>query len=129
MFFEDPFWVGVFQRIEGDKLSACKVTLGAEPRNCEVWDYLLKNHRQLKFSPPVDAPAIKPVGNPKRVQRALRKTAACSGVGTRSQQALQLQHEDGKLERKAARRAQRAREEPRRFELRQQKRKAKHRGR
>ena len=31
VFFEEPFWVGVFERIEDGKLSVCKVTFGAEP--------------------------------------------------------------------------------------------------
>ena len=39
VFFEDPFWVGVFERIEDGKLSVCKVTFGAEPKDYEVWDY------------------------------------------------------------------------------------------
>ena len=28
VFFEDPFWVGVFERIENCMLSAAKVTFG-----------------------------------------------------------------------------------------------------
>ena len=32
VFFEDPFWVGVFEHIEDGKLSVAKVTFGAEPR-------------------------------------------------------------------------------------------------
>ena len=32
VFFEDPFWVGVSERISDDKLSVCKVTFGAEPK-------------------------------------------------------------------------------------------------
>ena len=31
VFFEDPFWIGVFERIENGRLSAAKVTFGAEP--------------------------------------------------------------------------------------------------
>ena len=31
VYFEDPFWVGVFERVEDGKLSVCKVTFGAEP--------------------------------------------------------------------------------------------------
>ena len=31
VFFEGPFWVGVFERVAEGKLSACKVTFGAEP--------------------------------------------------------------------------------------------------
>ncbi len=36
VFFEEPFWVGVFERTEGGRLSACKVTFGAEPKEYEV---------------------------------------------------------------------------------------------
>ena len=54
VYFEDPFWVGVFERIEGGKLSVCKVTFGAEPKDYEVWAFVLKSYDQLKFSPSVD---------------------------------------------------------------------------
>ena len=32
VFFEEPFWVGIFERIEDGKLSVAKVTFGAEPK-------------------------------------------------------------------------------------------------
>ena len=32
VFFEDPFWVGVFERIDHGRLSVSKVTFGAEPK-------------------------------------------------------------------------------------------------
>ena len=38
VYFEDPFWVGVFERIENGKLSAAKVTFEAEPKDYEVQD-------------------------------------------------------------------------------------------
>lgn len=34
VFFDDPFWVGVFMRVEDDRIAACKVMFGAEPRDC-----------------------------------------------------------------------------------------------
>ena len=43
VYFEDPFWVGVFERIENGKLSACKVTFGAEPKDYERQQYILQN--------------------------------------------------------------------------------------
>ena len=129
VFFEDPFWVGVFERIEGDRLSVCKVTFGAEPKDYEVSAYLLKNFSRLRFSPSVEIVIKQEAANPKRLQRQLRKQATCCGIGTKSQQALQLQREENKLERKAVSREQREAEVQRRFELRQQKRKEKHRGR
>ena len=129
VYFEDPFWVGVFERIENGKLSVCKVTFGAEPKDYEVWEFVLKNYYQLKFSPSVDVVVKKEARNPKRVQREVRKQATTSGIGTKSQQALQLQREENKLERKSVSRKKREAEKQHRFELKQQKRKEKHRGR
>ena len=40
VYFEDPFWVGVFERIENGKLSAAKVTFGAEPKEYEVQEFI-----------------------------------------------------------------------------------------
>ena len=121
--FEAPFWVGIFERIEGNTLSVCKVTFGAEPKDYEVLAYVLKNHSRLRFSPSVAA-AIRPdAANPKRMQRQIRKQTAASTVGTRSQQALQLQREAQKLEKQTRSREQREEEKQRRFTCRQQKRK------
>ena len=129
VFFEDPFWVGVFERVENDRLSACKITFGAEPRDCEVWAFVLKNYCRLRFSPAVEAAVMSTPANPKRMQREARKQSLQSGVGTKSQQALQLQREETKLERKIISRAQKEVEKQRRFERKQHKRKEKHRGR
>ncbi|NBJ83965.1 DUF2992 family protein [bacterium 1XD42-94] len=32
VFFEEPFWVGVFERVSEGNLSVCKVTFGADDR-------------------------------------------------------------------------------------------------
>lgn len=129
VFFEDPFWVGVFERVENDRLSACKITFGAEPRDCDVWAFVLKNYCRLRFSPAVEAAVRSTPATPKRMQREARKQSLQSGVGTKSQQALQLQREETKLERKIISRAQKEAEKQRRFERKQHKRKEKHRGR
>ena len=128
VYFEDPFWVGVFERIESGRLSVCKVTFGAEPKDCEVWDFVLKHDCQLKFRPSV-AVAIRPEAvNPKWERRMLRKQTAPGRIGTKSQQALQLQRDASKQEQKMFTREQQETEKQRRFALRQQKRKEKHRG-
>ena len=41
VFFEDPFWVGIFERVGAGKLEACKVTFGPEPKDYEVLDLSL----------------------------------------------------------------------------------------
>ncbi|MDE6313058.1 MAG: YjdF family protein [Lachnospiraceae bacterium] len=129
VFFEEPFWVGVFERVLDERLSVCKVTFGAEPKDYEVYDFVLKNYYRLRFSPAV-ATNVKEAGrNPKRVQREVRKQVQNTGIGTKSQQALKLQQEQLKTERKITNREQREAEKQRQFELKQQKRKEKHRGR
>lgn len=129
VFFEDPFWVGVFECISDGKLSVCKVTFGAEPKDYEIYDFVLRNYYRLRFSPAVDVNVIEVVRNPKRVQREVRKQIENIGIGTKSQQALKLQHEQMKIECKTVSRERREAEKERRFELKQQKKKEKHRGR
>ncbi|MDE7436821.1 MAG: YjdF family protein [Lachnospiraceae bacterium] len=129
VFFEEPFWVGVFERISEGRLSVCKVTFGAEPKDYEIYDFVLKKYYHLRFSPAV-ATDVKEAGrNPKRVQREVRKQVQNTGIGTKSQQALKLQQEQMKTERRILSRERREAEKERRFELKQQKRKEKHRGR
>ena len=54
VFFEEPFWVGIFERIEDGKLSVAKVTFGAEPKDYEVQEYIQKCYFSLKFSSVVE---------------------------------------------------------------------------
>ena len=130
VFFEEPFWVGIFERMQDGKLSVCKVTFGAEPKDYEVQEFISENYHKLRFSPTVDLEiAIKERINPKRLQREVKKQIRDAGIGTRSQQALKLQQEQGKSARKSRSREQRELEEKRQFELKQQKRKEKHKGR
>lgn len=55
IYFDDPFWTGVFERIEDGHLSAAKVTFGAEPKDCAVWEFILRHYDELKFSPAIKA--------------------------------------------------------------------------
>lgn len=129
VYFEDPFWVGVYERTHGGQYEVCKVTFGAEPRDYEVWDFFLQNWRRLKFSPPIPAAEQEQRRvNPKRMQRQIQKQLQTPGVGTKAQQALKLQQEQGKLARKAQSREMREAEAERRFALRQEKRREKHKG-
>lgn len=128
IYFDDPFWVGVFERIEDEALSVCKVTFGAEPKDCEVWEWILRHGHELRFSPAVKAAQRQAADNPKRRQRKARDQLQNTGIGTKSQQALAAQREELKTERKKISKAQKEAEEQRRFDIKQQKRKEKHRG-
>lgn len=128
--FEAPFWIGLYERLEEGGYSVCKITFGSEPKDYEVYNFILKNWSSLKFSPFVksDAPIERRV-SPKRMQREISaQLKAGGGTGTKAQQALKLQHEQAVKERKALCRERADAEKERQFALKQEKKKARHRG-
>lgn len=127
--FEDPFWVGIYERREGRAYQVCKITFGAEPKDYEVYALLLEQWRQLPFSPSMEgaAPEERRI-NPKRMRRQIEKSLRSTGIGTKAQQALQLQREQGKEARKKASREEREAEADRQFALRREKQREKHKG-
>ena len=128
VFFEDPFWVGLFERVSNGKRSVCKVTFGAEPKDQEVWAFVLKHYCTLQFGPAIEAEVRQTADNPKRRQRAIKKQLQSFGVGTKAQQALQLQRKARKTERRQLDKERQDTEHDRRFALKREKRKAKHKG-
>ena len=128
VFFEDPFWIGVFERIFDGKLSVCKVTFGAEPKDYEIYDFILTRYVSLKFSGTVAADVRKTADNPKRRQREAKRQTRASGIGTKSQQALQQQREAHKIERKRITKEQKDAEKRRQYEMKKRKHKEKHGG-
>lgn len=129
VFFEDPFWVGVFERYENGRLSVCKVTFGAEPGGQEIYEFILHHSRHLQFGPGIGAEWKAEARSPKRRQRQAARMLAGSGAGTKAQQALAAQREQNRQERGQAARRRRAEEQQRRFEQKQIKKKQKHKGR
>lgn len=130
VFFEEPFWIGILERESEGRYEVGKTTFGAEPKDYEVYAWILRESTRLKFSPSMEMEkqAERQI-NPKRMQRKIQKQpASVNEVGTKAQQALKLQQEQGKLERKSRSRAQREAEKERQFELHQEKKKQKHRG-
>ena len=129
VFCEEQFWVGVFERIENGKLTAAKVIFGAEPKDAEVYEFILKHYYDLRFSPAVAADVKTEKKNPKRIRREVKRQMSDKGVCTKSQMALKLQQEQFKLIRKTKSKEVKQAEIKRRFEQKQQKKKNKHRGR
>ena len=129
VYFDPPFWVGLFQREDFDCCRVCKITFGGEPREQEVLDLILHRWRELRFSPPVPASRTAArLPNPKRMRREARKATQTVGTGTKAQQALQLQREQMKTERDIVSKARREEERERKLAIRQEKHRQKHRG-
>ena len=129
VYFDGQFWVGIVERLEEGRLSAARVVFGAEPSDEEVFQFVLDRWGTLRFSPEVEAERRREPGNPKRRQREAAKAAAKAAPSTKAQQAMSAGYEARKDERKAATRQAKQEESERRFALKQQKRKQKHRGR
>ena len=66
--FDPPFWTGVFERESGGRYAACRVVFGAEPRDCEIYGFILDRYCHLTFSPSLGV-ETEPESrrNPKRV--------------------------------------------------------------
>ena len=128
--FEPPFWIGLYERMEDGRYEVCRIVFGAQPRDCEVYQLVLKDWHRLRFSPALAAPDTEDRGiSPKRRQRQISRQLEPGSTGTRAQQALQLQYQQVQQARRAGRRARMAELLPRRFPRRQEKKKRRHRGR
>lgn len=128
VFFENPFWCGVYQRQEGHHLEAARVVFGAEPKEYEVQAFLLQNWRRLRFGKAEGGTLTAERKNPKRIQREVKKQTSEKGVGTKAQQALAALREEQKTERKVRTKEEKLAEAERRFQQRQAKRREKHKG-
>mgnify|MGYP002741153750 FL=1 len=128
VYFADPFWVGVAERIAGGRLSAAKITFGAEPKDYEIAGFVQRHFYELRFSQSVLTERREAKKNPKTAQRDAKRQMQEVGIGTKSQQALKLQHEAKRLEGRKKNREEKQAKAERLFLLKQQKRKEKHRG-
>ena len=128
VFFENPFWGGVFEVEEGD-YKVSKVTFGAEPKEPDIYQFVLKNYYQLHFFKEEvnETEKVRKNINPKKQQRDIKKQLKNKEIGTKAQIAIKKQHEEIKIEHKKIRKEKREAEEVRKFQLKQMKRKEKHR--
>ncbi|MBY2476629.1 YjdF family protein [Clostridioides difficile] len=127
--FEEPFWIGVFERQDGKKYEACRVVFGAEPKEVEVYEFILERFFSLDFG---SIKLEKNVNNDKigykRMQRRVKKEQEKETIGTKAQNALKLQYEERKQDKKILAKDRKEEEKERLFNLKQEKRKAKHKG-
>ena len=130
VYFEDPFWVGVFE-IKDEKIyMTAKATFGEEPKDIEVYNFLLTNYFKLRFIKIKEEKDVErdKRKNPKRIQRKIRKEISNKGIGTKAQNALKKQYEENKIEYKRKSREAKELEEEIKYKKKQEKRKEKHKG-
>lgn len=129
--FQEPFWIGIFEINEANEYNVCKITFGAEPKDAQTYEFILKRFYSLNFSHPiisVNNSFTEKRQNPKRLQRSIQKETSTKGISTKAQIAMQLQHEKCKIEHKKKSKEQREQEEQRQFDLKRKKKLKKHKG-
>lgn len=126
--FEDPFYIGIFERVENNRIYVAKVTFGKEPKEKELNMYLNENYHKLKWSLSDEVYIEKDIKNPKRKQREAKKELSKKTIGTKSQNAIKKQYEEGKEAKKKRMKERKDIKEKVKYEIRQNKRKEKHKG-
>ncbi|MCY6369502.1 YjdF family protein [Clostridium ganghwense] len=130
IYFEDPFWVGIFEKTIDKEYEICKVTFGPEPKDYEVYEFILKNFHKLKFSRPKKVENIKTKKiNPKRLQKKIKKETQNKGISTKAQEAMKLEFEARKKEKKVLSKERKEEIKREKFLKKQQKKKQKKKGR
>ncbi|WP_374141706.1 YjdF family protein [Leptotrichia hongkongensis] len=129
VFFENPFWVGIFENFENSNLSVCKVTFGSEPKEYEIYDFILKKFYNLRFSDEMKLNFNEKAKNPKRRQREIKKELQSKKILKKSEEILKLQYEENKKEQKVKKKQEKELEKQKKFLLKQEKKKKKHKGR
>ena len=127
VYFEDGFWHGLFEQEYEGTYQVCRVTFGQEPKEDEILKLLQTQFVRLSFSPEATVKQHVKIKNPKRLQRAVKKQVK-QEVSSKSQELLQLQHEERKKHSKQQSSLQKQLLKQEKFERKQQKRREKHKG-
>lgn len=132
IFFENHFWVGIFERSDKEGYGVARHIFGAEPSDPEIHEFVLNHYAELKFGELKEININIQRMNPKRVQREVRremeKMKEISKPSTLAQEFMREEIEKKKIEKKNISSAEKQARKDEQFCLRQQKRKEKHRG-
>ena len=82
VFFEEPFWVGVFEQETDGVIRAARVVFGAQPTDAEVFEFVLRHADRLRYGPPVEGRLSRATANPKKRRREAARETGQRGIGT-----------------------------------------------
>lgn len=129
VYFEPPYWIGIYERVYKEKLMVSKTIFGKEPKDYEIYKYFMENWKYLKFSDGIENHIEKERKiNPKRMIRIINSEIEPKGIGTKSQEELKKQYEENKLKKKDINKIRKIEKNNEKYEKRKLKRKNKKRG-
>ena len=102
VYFEDPFWAGIFEKTENNLLSVSRIVFGSEPKDSEIYQFILSDFQNLVFGKEIslDKNAASKKANPKRIHRKIRAELKKKNISTKAQMAVALDREARKDDRK-----------------------------
>jgi hypothetical protein len=129
VFFEDPFWVGLFEVNDEGQAKYCRVVFGSEPALPDVYALILWEFYKLKFTDSISTDTPLPLPpNPKRLNRQIRKELKSRAGISKSRDAIKKSLEENAAVKKARNSdLEKAKQEKKRI-LKIEKKKEKHRG-
>ena len=132
VYFDDPFWVGVYEKQDENGYAVARVVFGSEPGDAQLYEFVRQHFDEFRFEGDRTGPrtgGLEERGkNYKRIQREVRKAMRERGIGTRAQQAMKQAMTQVKEERHTLSAAEHAVDAEKRFQKQQEKKKEKHRG-
>jgi hypothetical protein len=127
IFYEEPFWVGVFERYDENSCSIARYVFGSEPTDALLLQFSKQYGHWLTFGSHYSAHEVEEQNiSFKRRQRQARKQIQQKGVGTFAQRALQAERERLKQFNQEKTREEKRSEEQEKFLLAQARKKKKH---
>ncbi|KPC72464.1 hypothetical protein ADL26_13945 [Thermoactinomyces vulgaris] len=131
VYHDGQFWVGVIEETVDSKLRAGQVIFGSEPKDTEILDFvnkkLLSYIEKRRFQVEIEKKEKKI--NPKRLARQVAKEMQQKGVSNYAHEAMQLELQERKKERKIISKEEKEALARKKREMKIAKRKAKHKGR
>lgn len=129
VFFDDPFWIGVFEKHCDGQIRVARVVFGPEPKMPQILA-MMNRCRSIEYSAPQPGPvridAIRI--NPKRRQRMINRDRKKPGCSTNAQLALKHHQESRRELQQQSARERKEEALDRKFQMKQAKRKARKRG-
>lgn len=132
VFYENRYWVGTFERTDKEGYALARYIFGAEPSDSEIHEFVLNHYHELKFGELREFDLQIQRMNPKRVQREVRremnKLKETTKPSTFAQDYMREELEKKKKEKKSLSSAEKQMRKEDQFNIKQEKKKEKHRG-
>ncbi len=132
IFYDKRYWVGVFERTDVEGYAVARHIFGAEPKDPEVYAFVLNHFHELNFGKLKELKLEIKRMNPKRVQREVRremqKIKETTKPSTLAHDYMREELEKKKIEKIHQSSAEKQARKDEQFDVKQQKRKEKHRG-